>query len=451
MAEEIEELEERLKRLSAEIGRQRRQGLPCDQLIQQHGELSARLRQLRAAPRRGPGGLIRVELPGFEADGVREAWDDLLLRSDVSSPSMSWEWQYAWHCQFAGKRDAGIQVVKDAGSGRWAGLLPLTPVSPWHVSPLFEGWLPCHHVAVSGTRLGAEVDYTSPLLAADVDADQVLRLLLEPLVQGHRPFVANHWDDGSPAAGKFAASARELGFMCVCNPREIAWASLPGSLEEFLRQVPSATRRNRLRHYIRQGWLEDGEFRLETYRDSASIVDQLPLLRRFSLAKYGRFSIWKHQSYVRFLETRVGLCAPRGWPLVWVLRRGEHPVAASMGWVFRDNCSISAMTHAPAARGDEPGHVLLTRIIAQLIDRGVKRLDMHTAEGYKTQYLSERRIRFDPLVLCPPAAYHEGALAFMLLLGAVRESARTVALRMVRSRVQSISGAATNGGGARQH
>jgi ribosomal protein S18 acetylase RimI-like enzyme/CelD/BcsL family acetyltransferase involved in cellulose biosynthesis len=439
MADTPEALQNALDALSAEIGRQRRQGLSCDQLIQEHRDLTARLRRLAATPSPGPGGLVREEIPSLEADGVREAWNDLLLRSDASSPSMSWEWQYAWHSQFAGKCRTSIQVVKEARSGRWVGLLPLTWVSPWQVSSRLEGYLPCRHLAVSGTRLGVEVDYTYPLIAAENDDDEVLRLLLEPLAEEKRPFVANHWDDGNPSARKFVAAARQLGFLCLSEPRAMAFDSLPGSLEEFVRQVPSATRRNRIRYYLRQGWLQDGEFRLETHEDAGSIVEQFPLLRRLSLAKYGPFSLWKSRSYTQFLESCVKLSAPRGWPLVWVLYRGAHPIGASMGWVFRDTCSVNAMTHDPHSRAEEPGHVLLTRVIAQLIERGVKRLDMHTAEGYKTYYLRQRRMRFDPLVLCPAGVSRDGALAGMLILGAVRKHARSVALRIVRSRMQTMS------------
>jgi CelD/BcsL family acetyltransferase involved in cellulose biosynthesis len=273
------------------------------------------------------------------------------------------------------------------------------------------------------------VDYTHPLIAQDTDCDAVARRLVEALVGEGLPFVANHWDTGDPGAQAFLRAALDQGFQVTTAPRSVAYDTLPDSPGAFAQQLPTATRRNRTRYYQREGWLEDGEFTLLTFRDLGGILAQFPVIERFSRATHGRLSIWRLPWYVDFLRSCVRASSGHGWPLAWTLYRGTDPVASALGWVMGGHCTVSALTHDRACRDVEPGHILLTRVIGELIGQGVRRLDMHTAEGYKTHYLRQRRLRLDPLLLCPPGVSPDWALAAMFGLSGLRRLARSVLVR----------------------
>lgn len=433
MSGTCEELEQALRSLSSRIGQRKRQGLPCEALIAEHRELSAKLSELTATRTAPPEKLVRGELPDMEADGVREAWDDLLARSNAFSPAMSWEWIASWHRQFAATHRSSLLTVRESPSGRLVGLLPLFWVPPSRVSWRLEGCLPCRHTAVFGTRIGVEVDYTYPLVAADTDRPRVMKILLEAIREHGLPFVANHWDGGDQNAREFMTIAHQMGFSVISESRMVAFDSLPSTFDEFVSQMPSSRRRTYVHGYQREGWLQDGEFSLEISQDADTILDRLAILRKFNVAKYGPFSIWRERPYLEFTESCVRLSAPRGWPIVWVLYRHRAPIAASFGWIYNDACFITGMTHDIAQRSLEPGHLMLTRVIAYLIERGVKWLDMHTAEGYKTFYLRERRARHT-LTLFPPESSPNAALAASFLLRELRTRARSAALHLTRWR-----------------
>jgi CelD/BcsL family acetyltransferase involved in cellulose biosynthesis len=107
-----------------------------------------------------------------------------------------------------------------------------------------------------------------------------------------------------------------------------------------------------------------------------------------------------------------------------------------LGWLIGGSCSITALTHDRACRDAEPGHVLLTRGIGELIGMGIGRLDMHTAEGYKTHYLRQRRMRLDPLVLCPPGLSQDLALAGMFGVAALRQRVKALVTRRSKSQTE---------------
>ncbi len=427
-------LDEKLKRLSAEIGQRRREGLPGDDLIAQHRKLVAEMREAEAPRAPGPQALVVERISDMESGELRDTWGRLLTASKAFSPSMSWEWAYAWYMHFGKGKPVDIRVVKDSATGQALGLLPLMHVSPRQVLLRHEGYLPCRHLAPIGTRMGVEIDYTHPLVDAEADRPQVIRLLLESLAETGKPFVANHWDGGDESANLFITQARDLGFTAVTVPRSIAFDGLPGSFEDLVKQIPSATRRNLLRRYQREGRLSDGELILETSDDATSIIDRLPIVQRFSQAKYGRLSIWRLPWYVDYVKSCLELSAARGWPVLWLLRDGEGPIASVLGWVYNDACFITSITHDAGKRRLEPGHVLLARVLQQLVDRGVKWVDIHTAEGYKTHYFRQRRMRYDPLVLLPPGHPADLALAAMFLIRSMRERARKAALALTRWR-----------------
>jgi CelD/BcsL family acetyltransferase involved in cellulose biosynthesis len=65
------------------------------------------------------------------------AWDDLLARSSVPSPFLSWIWQRHWARACAGDRRLEIRTAVD-GAGHHVGILPLVEAEPG-VSQLVGG------------------------------------------------------------------------------------------------------------------------------------------------------------------------------------------------------------------------------------------------------------------------------------------------------------------------
>ncbi|MGQ9730193.1 MAG: GNAT family N-acetyltransferase [Candidatus Zipacnadales bacterium] len=426
--------EQTLQRLSAEIGRRRREGLPCEDLIAQHRELSAQLRAAQARSESAPRQLVIECVTDIESAGLRDIWSDLLTASNAFSPSMSWEWAYAWYKHFGKGKAVEIRVVKESRSGQVVGLLPLMEVSPWHVLLRHEGYLPCRQLAPLGTRMGVEIDYTHPLVDANCHREQVVHLLVQSLSQSAKPFVANHWDSGNDSAELLITQARDLGFLTITFPRSIAYDSLPDSFEEFVEQVPKTMVRRKLRKYQPERVLENGRFTLKTHLTAQEIISRFPIIQRFSVMKYGFASIWKLPWFVEFMASCVDLCAPQGWPVLWMLHESEEPVAVVFGWLYNKAFFLTALAHDAKRRDQEPGHMLLAQVISQLIERRIRWFDMHTAEGYKTYYLRQRRIRYDPLILCPPGHSPYLALAGMFGVRAMREAMRTSILKIVAGR-----------------
>jgi CelD/BcsL family acetyltransferase involved in cellulose biosynthesis len=428
MNDPIESIERQLRLLSHEIGHKRNQNLPCDDLVARHRQLNADLRRRRTTSREALT-LYTECLGDLDSEAIRGEWHDLLVASDTSSPAMSWEWQYAWRTLFAARQRVEAISVRESGTRRLVGLLPIVQVGPLRTSWRHEGYLLRPHLAPAGTRLGAEVDYTAPLLARDTDRPQVARLMVENLAERKLPFVANHWDSREESARLLVEEAGRLGFAMAAYPRQVAFAHLPPSLEEFIPSMPAETIRRKARRHIKAGHLEDGEFLLLTHTDPDIVLGQFPTLRRLNTATHGWLSIWRLPWYVEFLRQCVLLTAPRGWPVVWTLARGGAVLAAILGWLCQRTCYISAVTHDVAVRQLEPGHILLLRVIRQLMERGVECLDIHTAEGYKAQYFPGRGTRLDPLILASPGPQASRALAEVSCFMALRDTARRAMLR----------------------
>lgn len=440
MAASRSEIEDQLKALSAEIGRRKRQGLPADDLIARHRELRARLEELEPEKpaKKAEGPLVLEERSDIHSEEMRAAWTALFDASNAFCPSMCWEWLSCWHELFASKHQPCLLTVKQAGPDRLVGLLPLVQVSPLRVRWWYEGYIPCRHLGLMGTRLGAEVEYTYPLIAADCDRKQVAKILLEAVAAKGLPLVANHWDGGDNSATLFHQTAHELGFTVYSETRLVAYDRLAASFDEFVKQVPGATRRNLIRRYMREGLLKDGKFVLEVRRETDAILETIPVFRQFSLAKFGMFSIWRLPWYVEWVQRCIKAASPMGWPRAWLLRDGQQPVAAMLTWIYRDAAFVYALSHDIARRHEDPGHVLLTRVISCLIDEGIKWVDIHTAEGYKAQYFSMRRPRHT-LIVCPPGRPHDLPMAGAFAMRWIRGAARSCALGLNRIRVRLLS------------
>lgn len=433
LEQELEELVERQKTLSVQIGERKRAGGDAEDLIRTHAQLSERVSKLEEAlSAEGEerqdldAGQLTVDIVTVSEDfeRLRDEWHRLEEDSESFSVFMSWEWMHSWWQVYGGGKQLHIVTVRD-GDGRLVGLLPLM------VTRGMSGLRRRPELALIGTGERVKSDYLGWLTAAQ-HRGEVTEALLEALTAGVsslglavlRGLGCERNGGGSILLG---APVRDMA-VGVSADAVTVHGPLLGKYPDFLANVPSKTRRKRLRNRPKRLDEDFGTVTCETVVDPGDFEDALDALSRFSIEHFGRGilgSAWADRRFREFMGRSARVMAERGIVRLDRLIIDGSPAAVAIGYPYGDTYFSYQASFAPELAEWEPGHCLFAHIIQELISEGILRFEFgRGAHDYKTEYF-EGRSQLVEVRLVPQGSRGLARLGSSLIFQGVTQSAKS--------------------------
>lgn len=160
---------------------------------------------------------------------IRIQWNDLLGKSEMPNPFLSWEWLYSWaECFLDDRRNLFIPVVYEKDK--------IVAIAPWYINHIKKGFLSTRQINFIGTP-EAGSDYLNVLIKKGKEKE-VAGVLYKFLFSD----AASQWDRlrlfDIPSNSLFLlhmlAKIRENGkFVAIEEASYCPIATLPGTSEEF--------------------------------------------------------------------------------------------------------------------------------------------------------------------------------------------------------------------------
>ncbi len=301
---------------------------------------------------------------------LRSDWDKLILKSDIYSPFMMWEWLYPWWQFFGHNKHLRLLTVRD-GQDQLVGLAPMM------LGFTENGRCDRRILAFAGSgEEGLRGQYFSFIVARE-RCKEILRAIVRSLRE-----LSDEWriirlwrmrqDDTYHAFLDTLAEYYDME--CVLRRKGAGvWG------RDNLRK-----KYGNLQHDVCNG--------LEELPGFLSTIHQLNIRRQRSK---GATSSWLSADKRACLDTAAQLLFTMGRLRVELLRIGQEPVAGAVGIVQNGTYFGFELGIAPEFAQEQIGHVLLGLCIRDCIRAGLTRFDFLSDHDYLRQYSSDRQAVLD--------------------------------------------------------
>lgn len=378
------------RELSMQIKQAREQGLDATELIERHKQVMEQRRQVlqddqhekHAAPAE-PELRVLSSLKDFKQ--LESRWQDLLDDSNAISPFLTQAWLGPWIETFAADWDLYIAVVEEGDR--------LVAAAPLMVGEETKNCCRRRVVRFVGTGPGLRGNYFSLIWreGASRDARQMLLGHLERLRQAGYVLQLEHL---SP----YKAGQETLTALLSAPRRELLLhtefpclhVALPSSFAEFIAQVPSSSRRNRLRRGdapLRDVCDEVQYERCEEAGELDRFLDTLALFNIQRRRAMGHVSTWEDRWNMACRRQAFENMLQRDMLHFDLLHSDARPIAALVGFEYRNSYFCYNMGFDDGLAHYQPGHVLLRQRLEASIEAGLTHFDFLVGDAeYKRQY-----------------------------------------------------------------
>jgi len=316
-------------------------------------------------------------------------WDDLLTRSTIRSPFMSWAWHRAWA---EGAEGSAVQssevVVLRSASAKLEGLFPFrifrTRVRGLPVSAL--GW------AISD--LGCP-DHLELPASAEADLDALVAEL------DHMSWDLIRLDNvahTAPNLERFAAACARRGWSVRRTPLwRCPYVELPESWEAYLSSLGPRWRRQVRRNESKLRRQHDVVL---TEYGPARLQEGLQHLERLHARRWGGGGVFREPGMELLHRYLAALLADRGQLGLVTLDLNGAPAAAWYGFSLGDTVYSYQTGWDPRWERYSVGTVLMGLMIRRAIERGYRTFDLlRGEEPYKTVWTPTARTCWEVIVI----------------------------------------------------
>ncbi len=320
---------------------------------------------------------LDVSLDRDEACFDLPQWKELLARDPDRHIFATPEWNKVWWEEFGAGKDLFVVTVRRAED--LVGIVPLYRK--------FEGDRRIVRF-LGGVQL---TDYLGPICSLDDRAD-VAAALVSWL--GTDEIAWDEFDAHNMPVpfgfGEFlVAHADRAGFDFSVEQEETsAVLPLPGSWDEYLDMLDSKERRElrrKRRRFARE--VPDATVRRATDESLDRDLKYFVELHRGAEGHKGHFM---KPEVATFFDRLAHALMSHGWLRLDLLEIGDRPVASTFSFELGGTFYLYNSAYEPELKRLSPGVVLVSRLIEESIDRGLKRFDfLRGEERYKYQLGAE--------------------------------------------------------------
>lgn len=160
---------------------------------------------------------------------------------------------------------------------------------------------------------------------------------------------------------------------------------LPSDWDEYLQQL-EGKERHELRRKRRRLGKDHPDVRLRSFTEDSLLADLKSFVELHRLAE-GRKGRFMGPKIASFFEHIANAFAPLDWLRLEVLEIGDRAIAATFGFQLDKTFYLYNSAYEPTLGRLSPGYVLVSQLIEDAIDRGLKQFDfLRGPERYKYQF-----------------------------------------------------------------
>jgi len=318
-------------------------------------------------------------------------WDDLLTRSSIRSPFMSWAWHRAWaEGAEAGAVQSSRAVVLRSTGAEVEALFPFrifrTRVRGLPVSAL--GWAISDLGCPDHLELPASAEADLDALVAELDQMSWDLIRLDNVAHA------------APNIERFAAACARRGWSVRRSPLwRCPYIELPASWEAYLASL-SLDKRQAVRRRERK-LRRERNVALVDY-GPARIEDGWRHLTRLHALRWEGGGVLRDRAWERLHQWFASWLAERHQLWLTSLDVDGRPVAAWYGFSVGDTIYCYQSGWDPRWRQCGVSMILLGVMIRRAIEQGYRRFDfLRGAEPYKLEWTSTARTCYEVLILRP--------------------------------------------------
>ncbi len=328
-----------------------------------------------------------------EAESLRPAWTDLLARCERNELTQTPDWLLTWWRVFGASQGRQLRLALFHYGDRLVGLAPVLRRRHW-----YRNWLPFARLELLASGEPAEhgiySNHIGVLAERGLEA-KVANRLVDAIAGG----AFGRWDEvvlpmmsaDTALPELLVAAFRSAGFCAESTVLAGApYIPLPASWSDYLRGLPSKSRRNIERSIRAFDKWSAGTTELECISNPADLERGKAILMSLHHERWGSAEqpgVFRSPLFLDFHKRMMGTLAERGGLELLILRARGEPVAAlySMVWA---NKVIAYQTgrriEVPA--NIRPGGVLFALAIRRAIEQGRREFDLLADEMfYKSQ------------------------------------------------------------------
>ena len=303
-------------------------------------------------------------------------WQELLARDPNRHVFATPEWNKLWWTRFGPPSGKELFVLTLYRGDELAAIVPLYRKPEDGRGVLrFNG----------GIDL---TDYCGPICSLD-DRDDVAEALIRWLKT-----TETEWDEfdahNMPVPLGFTEFLVERadaeGFRFDVEQEETtAVLPLSASWDEYLEQLDSKERHELRRKRRRLGRDHpDARFRRATIETLETDIGSFVEMHRQAEGHKGRFM---GEEIAAFFKDIAHAFAERGWMRLDLLEVGDRPLAATFSFALDNTLYLYNSAYDPATARLSPGYVLVSHLIEEAIEEGLKQFDfLRGPERYKYQF-----------------------------------------------------------------
>lgn len=332
---------------------------------------------------------------------IRDEWNRLA----GDDPLQTWEWRAAWWKFFGPaydkRRRLAIGVVRQAG--QVVGIAPcFTERGPIQGQKLV--WLGSGKACTDYQRFliapEADVAYRTAIVDHLVDAiyDHVARRAQQDIwdLDGVEPTVA--------ATTELEGSLRRRGFSVHAEPIDSSWVmDLPGDWKTFVSGCHRGVRRKINKAERRAAGSSIHYFRATTPEKIAAFWPEFVRLHaaRFS-TKVADGGCFADPTFAQFLPEAIRLLSERGLVRLYWCEVHGTPISTQLYLLSGRSAQMYQSGFDPSFAQYEPGYLLYTHVLHDLIDSGFTTFDfLRGDETYKSGW-NTRKVPLVRLFCVPP-------------------------------------------------
>jgi CelD/BcsL family acetyltransferase involved in cellulose biosynthesis len=328
---------------------------------------------------------------GFSA--LRAPWDDLLGRSQVASPFMSFEWLHTWWKHYGGGQE--LRVVVARHGEQVIGILPIY-LQIQRVMK-FKSVRIARFIGTGGDTTPDDLDALLHPEHATQAANAFAKFIAESL-GGWDVLRLTDMTQESPfrMALEAVLGARWGASLRCGTSARISYLPLPARWNDYVESL-SRQRRYTVKK-TRRRVHEESAGRFFLWDDLARLdeaIDRLIVLHNLRWDAKGQDHAFSSPAYNAFHREVMRACQERGWLRLYCLQVGDSIAAMSYCYRFRDQVFYFQGGFDPALAKLRPGLVLMGHAIEHAIEEGNRIFDMLRGQyEFKSQWATEHRTTF---------------------------------------------------------
>ena len=315
---------------------------------------------------------------------LQSDWERLFKENPRHSPFLAWGWVNAWLKHIAGQHELLIACLRD-DNGTLVFVFPLIRQTGKQRFGSTQVTLVCSYGPECSEKLGC-------LCVSDLEphSAELSTRAIANFTGRHDTISLGCLDSALDYPSRLKVAMQKGGRSIRLRP-DIACPTvcLPGSWDEYLRQLSSNFRSQVRRSYRQISGIEQSQphFRSNDPSEAGTFTRELIRLNRSRMRAKGEVSSLEDEAFRTFLVEAIPYMASHGFAWMDSIERDDEALGSALNFVHGDSVYFYMGGFDDTAQKLRPGSALFALVIQRCIDGGYAEYDfLRGAEPYKYRW-----------------------------------------------------------------